>query len=636
MLVDRLVIFDMTSILEDSKSRAASHLRHVLAPEPKEFLFYVLICILSVIIPTIVLILQSKIKERFDHISRNPYLYSFSELFLLIVIFIMILSFFFTSYAGQYLSGLARDPSYTELTFTPSLLKLSFLSFLLIPFIALSYVSIKHNDKNIIFKILEYLTYPIIFLIFLVTEYDNPDKFHFAFVVDSLVFAQKGLLFSEMNAPQYGLYSLFLLPFFSIINLSVINLSILFSMLNVLVIFLIYQSLKKIFSRNHYYIFFVMFSIIFMSIISNRFLNLNDWDHYFQFSPIRTLFPAMCIYLFVKFDKFSSVSYTLSFFILSFGLFWNFETGFIVVITYLISEVYRSILNRKFKEIFYKIFLGSIALSLGILTSVVLFSPYFSDNIFSFLHPIYAYAGLGLVLVPMRVFGEQLMILIPYCISIFISIIILFNKGKEQRITYYFFFSILGLGIFPYYLGRSVGFNLYSIFYPFIILCGLFFYDFIKMHSLRKYISANITFMISTLFIFMPIALSSFSPRSYLYMKHIARGYDFINNYDKTKLNAPYYNFVNQNTQENEPVLVYMRWNTHEMYINTHISIPTKFVYEYHIHLRSQEDQFNKTFKDGLNKKIITTKKLFNKIPYKEKYEIENQYDDLLILTFKK
>ena len=634
-LFGELINFDMKSVLSKSRSLAIDSIHVILAPEPKEFLMYVLSCFFIIITPLIFLLFQLKIKEKFNTFFQNPYLFYISELFLILLVLVMLLSFFYTSYAGHYFSGLPRDPSYTELVFTPSFIKLSFLNVLILPFIILAFKSIENEDKYPAFKILEFSIYVIIFFIFLVTEYNNIDKFHLSFVIDSIVFLKKGLLISDMYVPQYGLYGLFLLPLFSIIELSVLNLSIVLSALNVLVIFLIYQSLKKIFDNNNYYVFFIIFSITFISIISNRFFNSDDWDHYFQFSPLRTLFPALCIYLFTKYNKFSALSYTASIFLLSFGLFWNFETGFIVILTYLISEIYRSILIGDYKEIYLKFILGTLSLSLALFVAVVIFSPYFVDSMLVFLHPIYIYAGLGLVMFPMRVFGEQLILLIPYCISIFSSLIILSYKERSQRFSYYFFFSILGLGVFIYYLGRSVSFNLYSIFYPFIILCGLFFYDFVKNKSLKKYLVANLTFMIATFFIFVPIAISSFSPQSYLYTKHILRGYNFIVDYDRTKLNLPYYNFINQNTKKNEPVLVFMRENTHEIYINTHISIPEKFVYEYHVHLKSQEIDYKKSFRDGLNKKIITTESLLETIPYKDKYEIQKKYEQLLILNYK-
>ncbi len=634
-LLSELISFDMKSVLNKSRSLAINSIHGMLAPEPKEFLMYVLTCFFIIVIPLIFLLFQFKMKEKFNTLFQNSYLFYISELFLILLVLIMLLSFFYTSYAGHYLSGLPRDPSYTELVFTPSFIKLSFLSVLILPFIVLAFKSIENGDKYPVFKILEFSIYVIIFFIFLVTEYSNSDKYHFSFVIDSIVFIKKGLLISEINVPQYGLYSLFLLPLFSIMELSVLNVSIVLSALNVLVIFLIYQSLKKIFDNNNYYVFFIIFSITFMSIISNRFFNLDDWDHYFQFSPLRTLFPALCIYLFTKYNKFSVVSYTASIFLLSFGLFWNFETGIVVILTYFISEIYRSILNREYKEIYLKIILGAISLSLSLLVAVVIFSPYFVDSMLVFLYPVYVYAGLGLVMLPMRVFGEQLILLIPYCISIVSSLVVLSYRERRQRFSYYFFFSILGLGVFTYYLGRSVSFNLYSIFYPFIILCSLFFYDFVRNKALKKYLVANLTFMIATFFIFVPIAISSFSPQSYLYTKHILRGYDFIVNYDKKKLNLPYYNFINQNTKKNEPILVYMKQNTHEIYINTHISIPEKFVYEYHVLIKSQEIDYKNSFRDGLNKKIITTESLLDTIPHKDKYEIQKKYEQLLILNYK-
>ena len=51
--------------------------------------------------------------------------------------------------------------------------------------------------------------------------------------------------------------------------------------------------------------------------------------------------------------------------------------------------------------------------------------------------------------------------------------------------------------------------------------------------------------------------------------------------------------------------------------------------------MKSQEIDYKNSFRDGLNKKIITTELLLETIPHKDKYEIQKKYEQLLILNYK-
>ena len=95
-LLSELISFDMKSVLNKSRSLAINSIHGMLAPEPKEFLMYVLTCFFIIVIPLIFLLFQFKMKEKFNTLFQNSYLFYISELFLILLVLIMLLSFFYT------------------------------------------------------------------------------------------------------------------------------------------------------------------------------------------------------------------------------------------------------------------------------------------------------------------------------------------------------------------------------------------------------------------------------------------------------------------------------------------------------------------------------------------------------------
>ncbi len=632
ILLSYLITIDQKLLIEEYiKLLPSDIITHPLSPEPEEFILYISSCILIVLIPLFFVYLRDSRYLFSTDTNLEKMSYRLSEGLLLVAFSIIFVSFFFTSKINSLIFK-TQDPSYTEIVFTPVMGSLLVYSIILLPIFYMAIISIKKNIKFKIIIFLESFLYLIVFLIFLVSEYENSDKYHFAFFIDSIVFINKGMLFSDMNVPLYGLYSLFLLPIFSLIELSVLNVGIIVSLLNILVIFLISQSMRKIFDGNNYVVLLTLLSIIFFTLILNRILQSSDWNHYYQYFPLRVLFPALCIYFFIVFDKFLYSRFFISVFFLSFGIFWNFESGLIALLTFAISEIFKSIYMDRFKEIVPKTLILSIASFLSFITGYYIFSPYFSDSFFNFLIPTLTYGKLGLYMHPMRLFGEQLLILLPYYASVVVPILFINNAKKNERLVYYFFFGVLGLGTFSYFVGRSFGQNIYGVMYPFIILCVLYFYDFIKNFKFFKdYLITNLAFITSSFFIFIPILIYSFSFKTDLITKHTIRGYKYLVREDPLP-NSQLYEFINSHTSKDEPVLVDLNVDTHEVYINTHITIPESFVYKYHINLKSQEEIYKLSFKKKLHNKIIVTKDIFAELPYKENYIIIESFGNIVLL----
>ena len=123
-----------------------------------------------------------------------------------------------------------------------------------------------------------------------------------------------------------------------------------------------------------------------------------------------------------------------------------------------------------------------------------------------------------------------------YIIGAYLSIKCLFNKEDKTQSTLYFFLSILGIGLFSYYQGRSHDLVLIPVSYPSIILAGMYadrlltkWKDKSILFPLRLFFIAIIFFMINSLFITYqnyPILIS-----------HISKGFESISNLNhKTEL----------------------------------------------------------------------------------------------------
>jgi hypothetical protein len=248
--------------------------------------------------------------------------------------------------------------------------------------------------------------------------------------------------------------------------------------LNFLAFFSIYYLISKIIDSP-----LIRFAT-FLSVILFNYLLIRiyiGWDTYFQYWPIRFLFP--CVELLIAtiyFTQRQRIVYYLSFPFFATGILWNLDSGIVVYLSWLAVLCFDELFfwNKKttYKKVLWHFFFSALFL----IVTVLFFSLYifirscsFPDW-FSFIHFQQSFYISGFTMMYMPLFHIWNMIILIYILGLLFSIHALFEKRNTfiSRIT--FLLSILGLGVFSYYQGRSHDHVLYAVAYPAIILLGLY------------------------------------------------------------------------------------------------------------------------------------------------------------------
>ncbi|MFA5839261.1 MAG: hypothetical protein WC890_01230 [Candidatus Margulisiibacteriota bacterium] len=309
---------------------------------------------------------------------------------------------------------------------------------------------------------------------------------HFNAVFHSMVQVHLGkyLLVDIVNL--YGLYPHFLKPIFWVIGLSVLKFTIVMSIIMLLSLVFLYLFIKEYINdkliASAGYVVIVFWCYLFSRIYSN------NHDCYFQYFPIRFFFPACICYLAGRYiSSKSKLIYYLSFFVATIALFWNFDTGIVVLLSWIILLIYQSLLTRNYWLVL-KHLMVALAFFIGVLTLYSLYIFSFSGNIPNYASNfIYqqAYYSYGYKMIPMKFFHPWIIVYFLYLIGAFLGIKALIDRQANEKSMLIQFVSFVGFGIFVYYQGRSHDFVLVTVSYPAILLLIIY------LDQLNEYLKQN-------------------------------------------------------------------------------------------------------------------------------------------------
>lgn len=288
------------------------------------------------------------------------------------------------------------------------------------------------------------------------------------------VYFGKELLVDFVN--QYGLYPHFLEPIFSLVGLSIYSFTALMGLLNCLAFGCLYRFLARE-TDDELLAFLGLTTILFFGYAAGRAVKP---DLFLQYHPLRTIFPAVSLmavraYAHAPTLRRGALLPALG----AAAALWNFDTGMIVLAAGFLLIVYDTLLRRRPKEIPMRLLLGAAAAA----AVVVAFSCYlrlrfgaFPDFTGHFLH-VKAFYLYGVMMLPMPRFGIWVLVLLVYAAGLLLSLAALVEGEETPRARLSFYLSVLGLGIFTYYQGRSNLGNLTAASYPAVILIVLFASD---------------------------------------------------------------------------------------------------------------------------------------------------------------
>jgi len=371
--------------------------------------------------------------------------------------------------------------------------------FLVGMFSLLCYSALLYSGKisglSIFEKLLHYalqlLSALIIFSAFLICMYgknavveNSIITLHFNAVFHAMVqvFLGKELLVDLTH--QYGLYPHFLEPVFRVVGLTVLNFTVLMGVLTALSAFVLHRFMRGIttnrilralgYSSTLYFCYYFGKVVTYDPI---HYAKVAGGDPYFQYHPIRFVFPVLSMYLaYEYFAHHDRRSYYLSFIAASIAVLWNFDTGFVVFASWLLAVL--------FEEFFS---LNGRAMASHVLRGGVIFSAVFGAfTLYMYMRyghvPDYRmffdYQRLfyvsGYMMLPMPLVHPWNLVLLTYAAGLLYSIVSCVEKRDTLRAKMIFFLSVLGTGLFVYYQGRSHDLLLNAVCFPAIIILTIF------------------------------------------------------------------------------------------------------------------------------------------------------------------
>jgi len=324
----------------------------------------------------------------------------------------------------------------------------------------------------------------------IVSEWPHHVHFNAAFYVVTQVASGK-ILLSDLPA-QYGLYAEFLKPLFSIIGLSVYNLTLVMGLLQITALVCLFLTLSQ-YIKNKSIIFICIMSLCFFTGFTFSKIQ-GHYDPYYQYFPLRFFFPAISIFLFsilIRHKKLYFTEIILFSFLCGVSLLWNLDTGVPILGAFL--SYLCSLILFPTKDISRIAALKRLLVSvLSVITFIFLFWGYLSIkansplNLGDLLKYQYIFYMAGFFMLPIaKGFAHWQIFCGIYIAGLTIALYSWLKGSRSTRGDLFFYLSILGLGLFSYYSGRS---------HPRVLICctwPAFIVAFIMMDTLFRLVKAK-------------------------------------------------------------------------------------------------------------------------------------------------
>jgi len=288
------------------------------------------------------------------------------------------------------------------------------------------------------------------------------------------------------NTHQYGLYPHFLEPLLAVTGHDVGGFTFVLQALRVLVWLLLLTAACRLFQRPAWAL-FTWFTLVYLAafMLLGRFIGarpVDNIDIYFQYDPIRTLFPAILIYFLVDEVWLRGWRWWLATAVLAAGLLWNLDSGLVVWLTWIAVCWHDAICMHGWHRprAWLSAGLGRTAAAAGIAvaalavfaaTTFLRYGEWPQLTLLTRYQQIF-YAA-GFLMLPMRLFHLWQIVLLVYAVGLAVGLraIMLCDRSITPRAI--FGLSVVGCGLFAYYNGRSHDAAFPSVIYPAILVGGM-------------------------------------------------------------------------------------------------------------------------------------------------------------------
>jgi len=522
-------------------------------PHPTENLIYLFcLLLLPIFLASFYFVFNAIFKE-FDRKIVNV-IYAF--IYVVLFVSISVLLYYASRAENFFIAGYIFDKKYLWLY---SLI--IFPVYLLILFLSKRFLSFSRTINIIFFIITGIFLSAIFFMNIFNTNAYWGAAYHLNAVFYSLsqVAAGKTLLVDIFN--QYGLYPHFLSPIFSITGLSILKFSIVLSFINLVSFILIYIVLYK--SVQNKFILFLGFTTL---ILINYLIGhgLYYYDVYFQYFPIRVIFPALLLFISVFYLKSNSKKiYYLSFPLFLTGILWNTETGIVVLISWMLLLFFLELAkpnSLKIKSINILRHALLLFVFLLIITLLLFLWLYAKSGHFPDFSMVFNYQNLfyflGYNANKATLIHEWNIVILIYIYGLAVSIKSLFDKKQDSYYSIVFLLSILGLGLFSYYQALFHKTILCFASYPAILLLVIFTDRIYNNIVLKKTNYYNIaTFLVLVFF----LGTGIFSMVNYekIFMGWTVAGFKSFNNQDPVSDISQNIALIKKHTNKGEKILIF-------------------------------------------------------------------------------
>jgi hypothetical protein len=344
-------------------------------------------------------------------------------------------------------------------------------------------------DSKVPFVLIVFLTFLYSYTVYF-KGYWPPHWFHFEPVIFNLAQLKSGhpTLVDGVYS-QYGLYNSFLLPILpSDITVSGYTL-FLATLLFIAILSPVYVIFKLI--KNSWVA--LGASVIFISsqaliLYRNTRIHSEDLsvvnvtlfsDPYFQTTVIRNFFPHLMIFIVwgFLFGRNRQVFFYLGSLICSVSVLWNFDTGLVCLIAWILFLVFHYIFTEPapIKKIVFKVIfiVASFFTAVSGYVSLIYINYGVIPDFLGALEYQKNFALLGYFMTPAPLFGIWVVGVMFYLFAASRISGQILKKSTTPQTSLLFFVTIMGLGVFSYYVGRSLPHTFLSVVYPIVIVAIL-------------------------------------------------------------------------------------------------------------------------------------------------------------------
>lgn len=307
---------------------------------------------------------------------------------------------------------------------------------------------------------------------------------HFASLVSSTVQAQFGKTLLVDMDNTYGLYPHLLQPIFWLIGLNVLTFTIVFSILTAVALALLLRTFWGAIGRKWLAGLGFIAAACFMALglgINNAREVGGGYDPYYQYLPLRVLFPA--IFLFLVWRRLcgrqTGIPWAL-YAVSALAVLWNPDSGLAVIGACGGTLVFFELSRHRSKEGLARSLWHLCFLGLAVLAALAAYSA------FAFLRtgslPDFIRLGSvsryylddGFMMAPLKVPHPWMLVAFCYVVGLAVSVTRLWAGRAGPLDGLVFALSVLGCGLLGYFQGRSENGNLYLVAWPSVFLATLF------------------------------------------------------------------------------------------------------------------------------------------------------------------